>query len=347
MATTLPAAPGATGPTVSEGKPRYQGDFRSKTPSTPAGPANGRLLPVVVAAIVAGLALLAWAPGRFVGAAASLAERWRVSPLVIGVFILGLGTSAPEALVSGLAALPGRPGGRHRQRRGLQHRQPGAHPRCGRPHRPRRCGPRHPPGRAAAGGGRHRRLRTADAERADARRGGRPGRRAGGGAGDRGAAGAGPRAGRRCAGQRGGGVPRARGASARRALGRHAGRGPRRHHRGRPAARVGGGEGGRPARHLRGFVGMTLVAVGTSIPELVTSISAMRAGEDELVVGNILGSNLFNCLAVGAVVGFADAGSIEDTSLTTGGVSLMLAVTAVGGGAGGARGGGTPPGGGG
>ena len=64
---------------------------------------------MVVAAIVAGLALLAWAPGRFVGAAASLAERWRVSPLVIGVFILGLGASAPEALVSGLAAFQGDP----------------------------------------------------------------------------------------------------------------------------------------------------------------------------------------------------------------------------------------------
>ncbi len=76
---------------------------------------------------------------------------------------------------------------------------------------------------------------------------------------------------------------------------------------------------------------MTLVAVGTSIPELVTSISAVRAGEDELVLGNLLGSNLFNCLAVGAVVGFADAGPINDTSLTTGGVVLMLAITAVAG----------------
>lgn len=78
-----------------------------------------------------------------------------------------------------------------------------------------------------------------------------------------------------------------------------------------------------------GFVGMTLVAVGTSIPELVTAVAAVRAGEDELVVGNVLGSNLFNCLAVGAVVGLAGAGPLDDTTLTTGGVALMLGVTAV------------------
>ncbi|HEY3140122.1 MAG TPA: sodium:calcium antiporter [Acidimicrobiales bacterium] len=77
-----------------------------------------------------------------------------------------------------------------------------------------------------------------------------------------------------------------------------------------------------------GFVGMTLVALGTSLPELVTAVAAARAGEPTLILGNLIGSNLFNCLGVGAVVGLADAGPVDQGSLT-GGVLLMLAVTAI------------------
>ena len=55
-------------------------------------------------------------------------------------------------------------------------------------------------------------------------------------------------------------------------------------------------------------IGVTLVALGTSVPELVTTIAAQRRGESDLVVGNLFGSNLFNSLAGGAVIGFA-AGS--------------------------------------
>jgi len=50
------------------------------------------------------------------------------------------------------------------------------------------------------------------------------------------------------------------------------------------------------------FVGFTLVAVGTSLPELVTAIQAQRRGETDLLIGNLFGSNLFNSLAGGAVV---------------------------------------------
>jgi cation:H+ antiporter len=52
-------------------------------------------------------------------------------------------------------------------------------------------------------------------------------------------------------------------------------------------------------------IGFTLVAVGTSLPELVTTVAAQRRGESDLVVGNLFGSNLFNSLAGGAVIGFA------------------------------------------
>lgn len=78
-----------------------------------------------------------------------------------------------------------------------------------------------------------------------------------------------------------------------------------------------------------GFVGMTVVALGTSLPELVTAVAAARAGEDQLIIGNVLGSNLFNCLAVGAVVGLAGPTRLDDPGLVVGAVALMLVITAL------------------
>lgn len=46
------------------------------------------------------------------------------------------------------------------------------------------------------------------------------------------------------------------------------------------------------------LVGLTIVAFGTSLPELVTSIVASKKGENELALGNVIGSNLFNILFV-------------------------------------------------
>ncbi|HDR03892.1 MAG TPA: calcium/sodium antiporter [Candidatus Marinimicrobia bacterium] len=46
------------------------------------------------------------------------------------------------------------------------------------------------------------------------------------------------------------------------------------------------------------IIGLTILAVGTSLPELASSLMAMRKGENDLALGNILGSNLFNTLAV-------------------------------------------------
>lgn len=58
------------------------------------------------------------------------------------------------------------------------------------------------------------------------------------------------------------------------------------------------------------IIGLTIVAIGTSLPELASSIAAARKGEHDLAVGNIIGSNLFNTLAV---VGLA--GSIHPMSI--------------------------------
>lgn len=49
------------------------------------------------------------------------------------------------------------------------------------------------------------------------------------------------------------------------------------------------------------LVGLTVVALGTSLPELVTSIVASRKGENGLALGNVIGSNIFNILMVLAV----------------------------------------------
>ena len=46
------------------------------------------------------------------------------------------------------------------------------------------------------------------------------------------------------------------------------------------------------------LVGLTIVAMGTSLPELVTSIVAARKGESEMAIGNVIGSNLFNLLFI-------------------------------------------------
>lgn len=46
------------------------------------------------------------------------------------------------------------------------------------------------------------------------------------------------------------------------------------------------------------LIGLTVVALGTSLPELVTSIVASRKGEAELAVGNVIGSNIFNLLLI-------------------------------------------------
>ncbi|MCQ2389360.1 MAG: calcium/sodium antiporter [Kiritimatiellae bacterium] len=51
------------------------------------------------------------------------------------------------------------------------------------------------------------------------------------------------------------------------------------------------------------LIGLTVVAAGTSLPELASAIASARRGEHEFVIGNIVGSNLFNTLAVVGLAG--------------------------------------------
>jgi cation:H+ antiporter len=79
----------------------------------------------------------------------------------------------------------------------------------------------------------------------------------------------------------------------------------------------------------QGFIGLTVVAVGTSLPELATAVQAARKDETDLIVGNLLGSNLFNSAAVGATAAFAGAGQVADVTITGRGVTLMVTVAVV------------------
>lgn len=78
-----------------------------------------------------------------------------------------------------------------------------------------------------------------------------------------------------------------------------------------------------------GFVGASLVAVGTSLPELVTVIQSARRREGDLVLGNLLGSNLFNALAVGGVTGVVGSAALDAPSLTGFGSMAAVAQAAV------------------
>jgi cation:H+ antiporter len=61
-------------------------------------------------AIVAGLAVLVWSADKFVDGAAVTARHFNIPPLVIGMVIIGFGTSAPELVVSAIASSQGNPG---------------------------------------------------------------------------------------------------------------------------------------------------------------------------------------------------------------------------------------------
>ena len=78
-----------------------------------------------------------------------------------------------------------------------------------------------------------------------------------------------------------------------------------------------------------GFIGFSLVALGTSLPELVTTIACARRRETELIVGNLFGSNIFNALAVGGSMALIGPGVIGEDTLTKDGLILMLGVAII------------------
>lgn len=63
-------------------------------------------------------------------------------------------------------------------------------------------------------------------------------------------------------------------------------------------------------------IGLTIIAVGTSLPELASTVAAVRRGEDDIAVGNVLGSNMFNTLAVVGIAAIIQPVTVEPVGLT-------------------------------
>ena len=82
-------------------------------------------------------------------------------------------------------------------------------------------------------------------------------------------------------------------------------------------------------------IGLTIIAVGTSLPELAASLAGVMKGEDDLAVGNIIGSNVFNILAVMGIPGVLNPSILSQYAMGRDfwimlGVSLLLVAMALG-----------------
>ena len=73
------------------------------------------------------------------------------------------------------------------------------------------------------------------------------------------------------------------------------------------------------------FIGLTIVAIGTSLPELATTVACARRGAVELIVGNLFGSNIFNSLAVAGVAAVVGTGRLDDSPSLS--IQIMVVVT--------------------
>ncbi|MEP1382502.1 MAG: calcium/sodium antiporter [Paraglaciecola sp.] len=73
-------------------------------------------------------------------------------------------------------------------------------------------------------------------------------------------------------------------------------------------------------------IGLTIIAIGTSLPELAACIAGVLKNEDDLALGNIIGSNIFNILAVLAMPGLIAPGAIDSSAASRDGY-VMLGLT--------------------
>ncbi|MEP0355368.1 MAG: calcium/sodium antiporter [Paraglaciecola sp.] len=74
------------------------------------------------------------------------------------------------------------------------------------------------------------------------------------------------------------------------------------------------------------LIGLTIIAIGTSLPELAACIAGVLKNEDDLALGNIIGSNIFNILAVLAMPGLISPGAIDSNAASRDGY-VMLGLT--------------------
>lgn len=75
------------------------------------------------------------------------------------------------------------------------------------------------------------------------------------------------------------------------------------------------------------LIGMTIIAIGTSLPELVTSIVASKKGENGLALGNVVGSNIFNIMFILGLSSILSPISVDGSGVIN--TALLLAITVV------------------
>ena len=75
------------------------------------------------------------------------------------------------------------------------------------------------------------------------------------------------------------------------------------------------------------LIGLTIVAIGTSLPELAASIASALKGHSDIALGNVVGSNIFNLLAVLAMPGLVAPGEIGDQQVIWRDYPVMLGLT--------------------
>ncbi len=82
-------------------------------------------------------------------------------------------------------------------------------------------------------------------------------------------------------------------------------------------------------------IGLTVIAIGTSLPELAASLAGVMKGEDDMAVGNIIGSNVFNILAVMGIPGLLHPSTINALAMNRDfyvmlAMSVLLLIMALG-----------------
>ncbi len=77
------------------------------------------------------------------------------------------------------------------------------------------------------------------------------------------------------------------------------------------------------------IIGLTIIAIGTSLPELASSLMAVKKGEHDLALGNVIGSNMFNTLAVVGIAGLIQPMRVEPIFLYRDIVVMLAASVAL------------------
>jgi len=75
------------------------------------------------------------------------------------------------------------------------------------------------------------------------------------------------------------------------------------------------------------IIGITVISIGTSIPELAASVIAILKKEKAISLGNLIGSNVFNILAVLGITSIVQPFKIVDKALLTNDIFWMLAIS--------------------